>query len=146
MLIIRDRWVFDLFLLFLCDIVSPISCLFRSFVSWIVCFCFLILCFLIMCFLFPICFHAFSFIIIFVFFCCGGKKNTWKHKRKKNAQRKRRIRVKHMATRCMVLCICISRNGSAKEIDFGVRADLIQCLCLLGLYKIKKSMVRGHTI
>jgi len=36
------------------------------------------------------------------------------------------------------------RIGKGDRLE--VRADLIKCLCLLGLYKIKKSMVRGHTI
>ena len=35
------------------------------------------------------------------------------------------------------------RIGKGDRLE--VRADLIKCLCLLGLYKIKKSMVRGHT-
>jgi hypothetical protein len=51
-------------------------------------------------------------------------------------------RVKHLVTRSMVRWMCISRNGSEKATWSPDRLD--QVFALLGLYKIKKSTVRGH--
>ena len=80
-----------MFLLFLCDIVSPISCPFRSFVSeiWIVSFRFFNYVFLNFVFLISDLFPCLLLYYYFrVFFCCGGKKHVKTQTEKEHTETK----------------------------------------------------------